>query len=109
MNFADSFAFTIDVEFVNITNKIPTHSEQFKNRELINMNKTAQSSCEVSNPLNIPSAKNKYVVVETQYMDQELDARPEPLAAMSENADANRFVQLEFYWNSLLRQQEEFW
>jgi hypothetical protein len=42
MNFADTFAFTIDVEFVNIANKMPKHSDQYKDKELKNDNESAQ-------------------------------------------------------------------
>ena len=62
INVADTLAFTIDVEFVDITNKKSTHSDQYGEKELENFNKKAQSAYWISNSLNNPSKKNAYRV-----------------------------------------------
>ena len=62
INIADTLAFTIDVEFVDITNKKSTHSDQYGEKELENFNKKAQSAYWISNSLNNPSKKNAYRV-----------------------------------------------
>jgi hypothetical protein len=63
INIADTLAFSIDVDFVDITNKAATHSNQYEDKKLENFNEEALLVYGVSNPLNVPSAKNVYRVV----------------------------------------------
>jgi hypothetical protein len=63
MNVADTLAFTIDIEFVDIADKMPQRSEQFEKKRLKNFNNQATSVYGISNPLNNPVTKNSYAVV----------------------------------------------
>ncbi|MBR4633506.1 hypothetical protein IKO50_00655 [bacterium] len=63
MNVADTLAFTIDIEFVDLADKMPQRSEQFKKKELEKFNTQATQAYGIANPLNNPVTKNSYLVV----------------------------------------------
>jgi hypothetical protein len=63
MKIADSFAFTIDIEFVDLAGKMPTKSDQYKEKKLEEDNKSWQTNNHVKNPLNNPVTRNSYRIV----------------------------------------------
>ena len=126
MNFADSFAFTIDVEFVNIANKMSKHSDQFEDKELKNDNDAAQIANGISNSTNNPSTKNAYRIIKdsdgenSDWNDvanvgmnndtqRELDKKPVPFTDLFETALDELHTNVESYWNLRLNQQMELW
>jgi hypothetical protein len=60
---ADNFAFTIDVNIVDIAERMPKHSQYYKEKKLKNDNIVWQVLNGVRNPLNISKSKNRYLVV----------------------------------------------
>lgn len=126
MNFADTFAFTIDVEFVNIANKMPKHSNQYKDKELKNDNDAAQLENWISNPTDNPSTQNNYGVIgksdgeNTDFGDStnvrtnnvaqsESNQKPVPFTKLFENAYDELHTNVESYWDLRLNQQWELW
>ncbi len=86
INIANTFAFSIDVDFVDITNKGAKHSDQYKEKELENFNEKALMVYGISNPLNDPSAKNAYRI------DQEWSEWwLKPLVDLIEDSKAYRY------------------
>jgi hypothetical protein len=63
MKVVDSVAFSIDIEFVDITNKEPKHSEQYQKKEIAISNKEWQTTYRISNDLENPVLKNTYRLV----------------------------------------------
>lgn len=97
INIADTLAFTIDVEFVDITNKKSTHSDQYGEKELENFNKKAQSAYWISNSLNNPSKKNAYRVSWNWQLEEMLSllgttsSSLETTVNLLENSDSLRY------------------
>ena len=60
MKVADTVAFSIDIEFVDIFDNFSKHSDQYKKRELVNRNKAWQEDHHISNRLDNPVLKNRY-------------------------------------------------
>ena len=60
MKVADTVAFSIDIEFVDIFDNFSKHSDQYKKRELVNRNKAWQEDHHISNRLDNPVFKNRY-------------------------------------------------
>ena len=126
MNFAETFAFTIDVEFVNIANKMPKHSDQYKDKELKNDNEAAQEAYGILNSLNNPVTKNANSAIKnsngenSDYGDSanigtnndaqwELNTKPKPFMDLFVNAYADLHGEVESYWDLWLNQQWELW
>ena len=49
MNVADTFAFTIDIEFVDITNDKQKHSDQYEKRKKKAQNEMRKQEYQISN------------------------------------------------------------
>ena len=122
MNVADTLAFTIDIEFVDLADKMPQRSEQFKKKELEKFNTQATQAYGIANPLNNPVTKNSYLVVwypweiVSDYMYaanadanrriiSELDKKPEPFVGWVEDSDAQRYHNFKDYVGRFMDQQ----
>lgn len=117
IKFADSFAFTIDVELVDIANRIQTHSDQYKEKKLKDFNNKTLSNYKISNPLNNPVSKNSYAIVWYLWEDisdytkwanadtnrdalSDLNQDSKPLFNEIDNSNSNRYNSLsEHIWN----------
>lgn len=64
MNMADTVAFSIDIEFVDIAGMFANHSEQYLKKEIKNANKSWQKDYHISNNLEDPLFKNNYVLMD---------------------------------------------
>jgi hypothetical protein len=60
---ADNFAFTIDIEFVDLADKMPEQTEHYKKKKLEDDNKVWQTMNYVKNPLDSSDSKNRYMAV----------------------------------------------
>ena len=95
MNMANTFAFSIDVEFVDISNNMSVQSEQYKKIEQENQDKKAWLEYWILNPLTDAKKKNTYCVScesETEVL-QNLDSSNKQLQskfAIIENYVGNR-------------------
>ena len=124
MNFADSFAFTIDVEFVNVSNKMSKRSKQFQKRELKNSNETQCYG--IKNPLDTSVWVDRYSTIsdpssvkEESVWDSTNSEKSDNLqngddGCMSfvdlfEDAYADIHVTMETHSSSWLSQQWELW
>lgn len=63
INVADTFAFSIDIDFVDIRNNRATHSDQYEKKKAETFNEQLLQSVGIANPVDNPSAKNIYRVV----------------------------------------------
>ena len=117
IKFADSFAFTIDVELVDIANRIQTHSDQYKEKKLKDFNNKTLSNYKISNPLNNPVSKNSYAIVWYLWEDisdytkwanadtnrdalSDLNQDSKPLFNEIDNSNSSRYNSLsEYIWN----------
>ena len=63
MDIADTLAFSIDIEFVDVTTKTSSHSEQYQKKRLENFNKEALYVNGIERPLDDPLVKNGYRAV----------------------------------------------
>ena len=105
---ADNFAFTIDVNIVDIAERMPKHSQYYKEKKLKNDNIVWQVLNGVRNPLNIPKSKNRYLVVWVEWeivndlsaaanpdqnraIQWDLGMVPEASVNLSQNSDAYRY------------------
>ena len=61
---ADTVAFSIDIEFVDIAGRFANHSEQYLKKEITNANKSWQKDYHISNNLEDPLFKNNYVLMD---------------------------------------------
>lgn len=123
MNFADSFTFTIDVEFVDIWNKMPKQSEQFKKKELKKDDEIAQIQNGVKNPLNEKAGLNGNATVgnsstagessvwdsTNSERDKELTEDAKEFVDLFEDAYADIHVKTESHLSLWLKQQWELW
>jgi len=108
INIADTFAFTIDVEFVDISNKMPEQTEHYKNRKQEKWNEDWQLQNGVANPINNPVTRNSYRLIASQWevvddfsaganadtnrkIQADLSRIPEPMVSPSDNSDAYRY------------------
>lgn len=126
MKIADTFAFSIDIEFVDIWNKMPTHSQQYKDREIAKENSKWQATYLISNPINNPVTKNRYRLIwkawemssnvtdaantnQANNAINDLNISPEPLINLNKNSDANRYNTFEEYLWIRMDQQWTLW
>ena len=63
MNMADTVAFSIDIEYVDIAGRFANHSEQYLKKEIKNANESWQRNHHISNNLEDPLFKNYYVIM----------------------------------------------
>lgn len=88
INIADTLAFSIDVEFVDVTNKGSMHSDQYWKKILENFNKEALLVYGISNPLDDLSVRNVYRVVWGWWGEWGL----KPMVDLIENSRSNRYA-----------------
>lgn len=123
---ADNFAFTIDVEFVDLTDKMPEQTEHYKKKKLEAENKVWQTMNNVKNPLDIPDSKNRYMAVgekvenvkdltaetnpnQNRKIQADLDQIPEPMMSPSDNTDAYRYNLFASHFGRFFDQQWSLW
>lgn len=92
MNIADTLAFSIDIEFVDITAKTSSHSEQYQKKRLENFNNEALFVYWIERPLDDPSVKNGYRAVWGWLTVSEMLPSLEPMADLLENSKSNRYI-----------------
>ena len=126
MNVADTFAFTIDIEFVDLADKMPQRSEQFKKQEMEKFNNQETEIYGIANPLNNPVTKNSYLVVSypweivSDYMYtanadanrriiSELDQKPEQFVNWIADSDAQRYNMFASHLGRWMDQQGTLW
>lgn len=126
MNVADTLAFTIDIEFVDLADKMPQRSEQFNKKEMEKFNNQATEVYGIANPLNNPVTKNSYMVVSypweivSDYMYtanadanrriiSELDKKPEPFVNWIADSDAQRYNMFAQHLGRWMDQQGTLW
>ena len=126
MKIADSFAFTIDVEFVDLAEKMWTQSDQYQKKKLKDDNRSWQSDNEVAHSLDDPSAKNAYRTVWTlaesvgdysagansdmnRKIQADLDKTPKPMVDPIDNTDAYRYNMFASHLGRFMDQQGTFW
>lgn len=102
MSFADSFAFTINIELVDISNRISSHSNQYKEKKTNINNEARQLYYWISNPLDNPSTKNSYILI---WWENTNYNAPEPLADVNKNSNAYRYNSFSEYLNKWMDQQ----
>lgn len=67
MKVADTVAFTISIEFEDISDKFSKRSEQFKKMEIKRENENLQKGFDIYNNLENPVSKNRYRVIGKQW------------------------------------------
>jgi hypothetical protein len=63
MNIPKTIAFSIDIEFVDMSDNEPKHSQQYEEKKAESRNKTWQRSYHIANDLDNPVLKNKYRII----------------------------------------------
>lgn len=124
MNISDSLAFTVDIEFVNVSDKMPTQSDQYKQMKAEQNNESWKWIYGVANPLNNPVTKNTYRIIWTQESSDyslaanwdrnnqtlaDLNKAPESMVELTSNSDANRYNMLANYLSRWIQQQWTLW
>ena len=102
MNVANTFAFSIDMELVDITNNRSTHSDQFEQKRMQDLNEIWQINNLIANNLNDASARNNNSIIWDWWTVSVLWEQ-KPLAYDSTSlsldliadSDANRYNELE--------------
>ncbi len=126
MNIADSFAFSIDIERVDIANRLPNYSKEYREYVAKKNNEKRQKTYGIQNSINDPSTKNRYGVMASHYFNvtdvsstlnseisrqkkSDLTQKTQPVVDYNKDSNASRYVSL---WNSLdvlIFQQANFW
>ncbi len=124
MNISDSLAFTVDIEFVDVSDKMPTQSDQYKQMKAEQNNESWKWIYGVANPLNNPVTKNAYRIIWTQESSDyslaangdrnnqtlaDLNRAPESMVELTSNSDANRYNMLANYLSRWIQQQWTLW
>lgn len=104
INIADTLAFSIDVDFVDITNKKSTHSDQYEEKSLNDFNQRALEVYGISNPLDNPSAKNVYRI-DREWDDWWLKT----MVDLIDDSKANRYSMNEESMEKWMKQQGNLW
>ena len=108
MNVADTFAFTIDIEFVDITSDKQKHSDQYEKRKKKAQNEMRKQEYQISNPIDSPSTKNTYRLMPdawntaldysssvnpntTRKTTEELSEDPQPQVDRIKDSNAQRY------------------
>ena len=104
MNIADTFAFTIDMEMVDISGNPSKKSDQYKDKSIQTQNDNWKTAYFVSNQLNNPSTKNTHSVIES-HSSTGLNMRPEPLADFIRDSGASRHSVFEESVGKWMQQQ----
>lgn len=127
MKVADTFAFSIDVEFIDIANQLSNYSTQY--RELISndANERSLQNYGISNPLNNSSLKNKFRIIWPERWStekwyeasanpdvnkqkaEELDVAPVALVDLNDFARESRYASLSLLIDEWLDMQADFW
>jgi len=92
MDIADTLAFSIDIEFVDVTTKTSSHSEQYQKKRLENFNKEALYVNGIERPLDDPLVKNGYRAVGGWLKVSEMLSSLEPMADLLGSSKSNRYV-----------------
>lgn len=106
-NIANTFAFTIDVELVDIMKKSHSQSEQFRKKEKENFNENAQKQYWILNSLSDPSRKNAYRICGADLWS--LKSEVEYVVDLVEDARANRYSVTEESFADRMDQQATLW
>lgn len=88
MNMADTFAFSIDVEFVDISNNMSVQSEQYKRMKQKTLNKKALQSYGVLNPLSDTKRRNAYCI---NCKNEDSKGELQPMFDLIEDSVAQRY------------------
>ena len=108
MNIWDTFAFTIDVEMVDIAGNPAKQSDQYKDKSMKTQNDNWKWAYFVSNHLNNPSTKNAFSVIGSQ-SSTGLNTRPEPLVDFIKDSGAYRYNLFEEHLGKWMDQQWVLW
>lgn len=126
MNVADTFAFSIDVEIVDIAQNFDNYTEYYRDYLAKNENKKLMQTYGVQNSLDITSWKNRFSVVNTsqnvgndyrasinadsvsQDMKNLLKSM-EYVVDQSKNANASLYTQISLWLSKWTDQQASFW
>lgn len=124
MNISDSVAFTVDIEFVDVYDKMPTQSDQYKQMKADQNNESWKWIYGVANPVDNPVTKNTYRIIWTQESNDyslaanwdrnnqilsDLNKAPESMVDLVSNSDANRYNMLSNYLLRWIKQQWTLW
>lgn len=126
MKIADSFAFTINVEFVDISENMPETSEQYKKRKIKAENEKRKINYGVAAPLNNPVTKNAYLPIWNQWeivndyvwsanpnlnreILSQLNNKPEPFVDWISNSDSYRYNEFASNIGRWMDQQGTLW
>ncbi len=126
MKVVDSVAFSIDVEFVDTTNKQPKHSEQYQKKEITNSNKMWQRVYHISNDLEDPVLKNTYRLIwyewevvedftvkwnneKTRNTLNELNKQPAPVVSPESDSHSSRYSDFSQKMDRWFDQQWNLW
>jgi hypothetical protein len=63
MKVADTFAFSIDIEFVDIADQLPNYSTHYRTFVAERENNKSLQNYGISNPINNPGTKNRFRVI----------------------------------------------
>lgn len=122
IKFADAFAFSIDVEFVNIGNRRAKRSSQYEEKEKKTDNKNAQEEFNVENSLNTTEGRNYFRIItdeefkglaektqnDNEQTKEQLKSGTTSVSKdVHESEQAIHHVQVESYWDLWLDQQWE--
>ena len=124
MNFFKSMAFSINVDLVNIANRISSQSKQFMEKEASISNTLRQTHYSIKNSLDNPVSKNRYRLVDESVLNDfsasvnpdivrqavaDTSVETEFIVDQTEVSKYDRYVQLSNYVAMWMDQEWEFW
>ncbi len=126
MKVADTFAFSIDIEFVDIADQLPNYSTHYRTFVAERENNKSLQNYGISNPINNPGTKNRFRVIwergssvkwystasnsDVNRQDlADLDVAPSPLVDLSGHSREERYAILSQYMHNWDVMQADFW
>ena len=126
MNFSDTFAFTVDVEFVDISQRERKKSKQHDKQTIKEANESWMTVNKIMNPIDNPVLKNTYRVVgsawehlddlqgvanadSTRKDQSDVSQAPAPMVDADKDSNASRYSDMSENINQFLDQQWDLW
>ena len=126
MNIANTFAFSIDVEWVDIANRLPNYSRQYKEYIAKKNNEKWLKLTSIKKPINDPAAIDKYAILaNSEYTvndfssiinseinreeKAEMNTEIESLVDPNKDSNASRYASLSNSLDVWISQQLDFW
>ena len=126
MKVVDSFAFSIDVEFVDIADQLPNYSTHYREFVADRENEKSLQNYWISSPLNNPATKNRFRIVWSRWESvrwystasnpdvnrqnlADLDVAPSAVVDLSEYSREERYAALSKLLHNWDDIQADFW